>query len=277
MVETPRDLLQRFGLKPKHSWGQNFLGDAEVLERISEAALLKPHDTCVELGAGLGHLTRALLATGARVIAVERDRDMVKALESQHLKGLQLVEANAATVIFKDIAKAEQCAVVGNLPYHLSSTILFQVMEQVESVPRVVFTLQKEVVTRLAAKPGGRDYGVLTVLLNLRFKCEHVFDIPAHKFHPPPKVDSAVLRLTRLATPRAPVTDEALFRKVVKAAFNQRRKTLHNSIQSDRSLVPPMEWAQVFAQVGIDSQRRAETLSVEEFARLTNALHGTSP
>ncbi len=272
MIDHPRELLRRHGLHPKHSWGQNFLGDEVVLERIADEALLRPGEPCVELGPGLGHLTRFLLATGAKVTAVERDRDMARVLTGLELPGLTLVEGNAAEIDFAKVGGADQVVVVGNLPYHLSSVILVEVLDQAAHVPRAVFTLQKEVVERLAAAPGGRDYGVLTAMLGLRFQVEHRFDVPAELFHPPPKVDSAVLRLTRLPAPRAEVKDEARFRKVVKAGFAQRRKTLSNSLKSDKVLSEGRDWAAVLAAAGIDGQRRAETLSVEEFAAIERAL-----
>ena len=267
-MDHPRDILKRLGLSPKHSWGQNFLSDEGVLERIAEEALLRSGEPCVELGPGLGHLTHYLLASGAKVTAVERDRDMVRALNEQKFEGLTVVEGNAAETDFAKVANAEQVVVVGNLPYHLSSPILFEVLDQVDHVPRAVFTLQKEVVDRLAAEPGNRDYGILTVMLGLRFRVENVFDVPAHLFHPPPKVDSAVLKLTRLEKPRAEVKDELRFRKVVKAGFAQRRKTLSNSLKSDKTL----NWDGVLERAGIDGSRRAETLSVEEFAAIERAL-----
>lgn len=272
MVDHPRDMLKRLGLQAKHSWGQNFLSDEVVLEGIAEQALLRKDEPCVELGAGLGHLTRYLLATGAKVTAVERDRDLAEALRRQKLDGLVLVEANASELDFAKTAGADQVVVVGNLPYHLTSPILFGVLDQKAHVPRAVFTLQKEVVDRLAAKPGGRDYGVLTVMLGLSFEVERCFDVPAARFHPPPKVDSAVLRLTRRPKPVAEVTDEARFRRVVKAAFAQRRKTLSNSLKSDKALAEQVDFAAALVRAGIDGKRRAETLSVEEFARLERSL-----
>lgn len=272
MLEHPKNMLRRLGLQAKHSWGQNFLGDEVVLERIAEEALLRPGEPCVELGAGLGHLTRYLLATGAKVTAVERDRDLAEALRRQEIEGLTLVEANAAELDFAKTAQADQVVVVGNLPYHLTSSILFEVLDQWAHVPRAVFTLQKEVVDRLAASPGGRDYGVLTVMLGLRYEVTHCFDVPAARFHPPPKVDSAVLKLTRRPKPLAEVTDEARFRRLVKAGFAQRRKTLLNSLKSDKELAAQVDFAAALERAGIDGKRRAETLSVEEFARLERSL-----
>jgi|CXWL01.1.fsa_nt_gi 16S rRNA (adenine1518-N6/adenine1519-N6)-dimethyltransferase len=265
---TSAELLRDHGLKPKKSWGQNFLDDEGVLDELIEAMAIEPSEVVVELGPGLGHLTRRLLATGAKVTAVERDRDMVRVLKALDLPGLDLVEGNAADIQFAQAANAPEVVVVGNLPYHLSSSILFEVLEQPATVKRALFTLQKEVVERLAAPPGNRDYGILSVLLGLRFRVEKCFEVPAHRFHPPPKVDSAVVRLTRLPKPRAEVREEARFRKIVKAAFAQRRKTLPNSLHSDKVLCEGIDVKAVLARCNIDEKRRAETLSVEEFAAL---------
>jgi 16S rRNA (adenine1518-N6/adenine1519-N6)-dimethyltransferase len=182
---------------------------------------------------------------------------------------LSIVEANAAEIDFAKVAGAEQPVVVGNLPYHLTSPILFEVLEQANHVPRAVFTLQKEVVDRIAAPVGTRESGILSVLLSLRYEVTHCFDVPAALFHPPPKVDSAVVRLTRLPTPRAQVHDEARFRAVVKAGFAHRRKTLLNSLKGE---LKQFDVAAALTRAGLDGQRRAETLSVEEFAALERAL-----
>lgn len=270
--DTPAALLRRYGLRAKQSWGQNFLGDPHVLGRIAQAARVGQGDTVVELGPGLGHLTRALLETGAHVVAVERDRDMVRVLTEQKLERLRIVEGNAADLDLSKLDVPTPVVVVGNLPYHLTSPILFELLDQHWLVKRAVFTLQQEVVTRLSAAPGGRDYGLLSVLLGLHFDVEELFSLPARMFHPPPKVDSAVVLLSHLDQPRAPIKDDARFRKVVKAAFAQRRKTLINSLKSDRQLATPEQYAHALATAGIDPIRRAETLSVEEFAAIERAL-----
>jgi 16S rRNA (adenine1518-N6/adenine1519-N6)-dimethyltransferase len=271
-VTSPRELLRIHYLRPKHSWGQNFLGDADTLRRLADAVELRGGDTVVELGAGLGHLTRALAATGAKVVAVERDRDLVKVLEKESVPGVRVVAANAADVKFAELAGVPEVAVAGNLPYQLSSPILFEVMDQRASVTRAVFTLQEEVVDRISAQPGTRESGVLTVLLQHHFEVEKLFRLPSHLFHPPPKVDSAVVRLRRLARPRAEVHREDRFRRVVKAAFAQRRKTLLNSMRSDAGLATPEQLAAAFATAGIDPTRRGETLTIEELAAIERAL-----
>jgi 16S rRNA (adenine1518-N6/adenine1519-N6)-dimethyltransferase len=279
---NPVEILRRHGLKPKQSWGQNFLSDDYTLGEIAAAVALHAGEPVVELGPGLGHLTMHLLATGAQVTAVERDRDMVTVLEElrsalppEESARLKIVAGNAATVDFAEVAGAPKVAVVGNLPYHLTSPILFRVLEQRPTVSRAVFTLQSEVVTRLAASPGGREYGILSVLLGLYFEIEHLHTLPAHLFHPPPRVDSAVVRLTALARPRAEIRSDERFRKVVKAGFAQRRKTLLNSLKSDKTLGSPAELLAALQGAGIDPQRRAETLSPQEFAALERALPPT--
>lgn len=276
-MEHPRDILRRHGLHPKHSWGQNFLGDERALQDIVDALRLRPGEPVVELGPGLGHLTRVLAATGAQVTAVERDRDMVAVLEKEAIPGVRVVAGNAAEIDFAKVAGAPEVAVAGNLPYHLSSVILFQVLEQVASVSRAVFTLQKEVVERLSAEPGSRTYGLLTVLLGLHFDADYLFTLEAGRFHPPPKVDSAVLRLTRLKAPRAPIHDAARFIRVVKAGFAQRRKTLLNSLKSDRTLGDAQALQAALQRAGVDGTRRAETLSVVEFAAIERALGDAPP
>jgi len=271
-VATPSQLLRKHGLRPKHSWGQNFLGDPGVLRRIAEAVALKPGEPVVELGAGLGHFTRALAATGAQVIAVERDRDLVKVLEEERIPGVQVVAGNAADVRFAELAGAPEVAVAGNLPYHLTSPILFEILDQRAAVTRAVLTLQAEVVERIAAPVGQREAGVLTALLQLYFDVERVFDIPARLFHPPPKVDSAVVRLTRLPRPRAEIRSDDRFRRVVKAAFALRRKTLLNSMRSDAQLATPEQLTTAFQHAGVDPGRRGETLSIDELAAIERAL-----
>jgi 16S rRNA (adenine1518-N6/adenine1519-N6)-dimethyltransferase len=220
----------------------------------------------------LGHFTRALVATGATVVAVERDRELVAVLQAEGLPGARLVEGNAAELDFAAAAGANDVVVVGNLPYHLTSPILFSVLDQAAHVKRAVFTLQKEVVDRVSAAPGSRTYGLLSVLLGQVFHVEHVFDIDRHAFHPPPNVDSAVLRLARRSVPKGPVADQARFRRLVKAGFAQRRKTLNNSLASDATLFEQVAVSKVLVRAGIDGKRRAETLSVDEFVLLEQAL-----
>ena len=271
-VDSPRRMLQQHGLRAKHSWGQNFLDDEAVLGDIVHAARLGPDSVVVELGAGLGHLTRALLDSGARVVAVERDPDMLRVLRDSSAERLTVVAANAARLDLARVAGTRPLTLVGNLPYQLTSSILFEALDQHADLLRCVFTVQKEVAERVAAGEGARSGGILTVLLGVWFDASIVRIVPARAFHPPPKVDSAVLLLEHRAAPRADVGDDAFFRKVVKAGFSQRRKTLSNALQSDRALGDAGRIRAALAEAGIESMRRAETLSVADFARLARAL-----
>ena len=265
MTTRPSELLHQHGLRPKKEWGQNFLGDPRTLEALAGLAELRPGETVVELGAGLGHLTRALAATGARVVAVERDRELVPILKAE-LPGIEIAEADAKSFDLKAVAREGRVVVCGNLPYHLSSPILFHLLDQRTAVRRAVLLLQREVAERVAAAPGGRDYGILSVLL------QHVADtriglqVGRHAFTPPPEVESSALVLDFLSAPRAEVVDERRFRVLVKAAFAQRRKTLWNALKSMPGARAALECA------GIDPQRRGETLSVAEFAAVERAL-----
>src|SRR5215472_9875810 len=267
-------MLHSRGLRAKVSWGQNFLDDANALQRIAEAAGLSASDAVVELGAGLGHLTGCLVATGAQVTAVERDPDLLEALEELRAENLRVVRANAAHLSFAEVAGRKPVVVVGNIPYQLTASILFELLDQRADVSRAVLTVQKEVADRLTADPGGRDYGILSVLLGLHFEVRALFDLSPGLFHPPPKVSSTVVRLDLLERPRAPVIDEERFRRLVKAAFARRRKQISNSLKSDPSLGAPATMAQALRRAHIEHSRRAETLSVEEFATLERALEG---
>lgn len=267
MSDRPADLLRRHGLRPKKDWGQNFLGDESILSSLAALARLEPGDAVVELGAGLGHFTKALAATGAHVVAVERDRELAPILRAQ-LPGVEVREADAKSFDLAGVAaRAGRRAVVcGNLPYHLSSPILFHLIDQRRALKRAVLLLQREVAERVAAPPGGRDYGLLSVLVQQVATAWVGLAVPRHAFTPPPEVESSALVLEFLDEPRAAVRDEQRFRTLVKAAFSQRRKTLWNALRS----VPGAREA--LERAGIDPQRRGETLSVEEFAAVERAL-----
>ena len=276
VVQSALSILRHRGLRPKASWGQNFLDDQPSLQRIVDAAALRPSDSVVELGAGLGHLTQLLLATGAQVIAVERDPDLVEVLKELRADNLHLVAGNAARLDFAALSGGKRVIVVGNIPYHLTSPILFELLDQREHVSRAVLTMQQEVAARIGAPPGGRDYGILSVLLALYYHLQTLFTLRPALFHPHPKVASAVVRLDSLETPRAALLNEERFRQLVKAAFAHRRKTISNSLKSAQALGSPQALAEALARAKIDPTRRAETVSVEEFAALERALSEVS-
>ncbi len=272
---SPRTLLDRYGFAAKKSWGQNFLADPHVPERIAAATRAGPGDTVVEIGAGLGHLTAALLERGARVIAVERDRDMVRVLRGElgGAPALTIEEANVSAFDFGAAAAAagRPLVVAGNLPYHLSTQILVHLLDERRHLAAFVIMLQKEVADRIASPPGGREYGVLSVFAQAYCDVTRVLEVGPGAFLPPPKVKSTVLRFDVRAVPRAPIADDAAFRRVVHAAFGQRRKQLHNALAGGLHEAGAVVGA-ALVRAGIDPKARAETLGVAEFARLTDAL-----
>ncbi len=265
---TPGALLAKYGLRAKRSWGQNFLGDESILDEIARLAVALPGERVVELGAGLGHLTARLLARGADVIAVERDRDMAAVLRAELGPRIRLVEADAARLDYRQLAGGARTAVVGNLPYHLTSPILFQILDQVDAVTRAVFLVQREVGERLAASPGTRQWGLLSVLLQQHAEVTVERRVPPGAFVPAPQVESVVIRVA-FGPPRAEVADAARFRRLVKAGFAQRRKVLANALAR---VAPADRLSTALAAAGIDPRRRGETLTVAEWAELDRAL-----
>lgn len=277
--ESPGVILRRYGLRPKKDWGQNFLSDQDVQQRIADLVDPQPGDTVVEFGSGLGHLTARLVGRGARIIGVERDRQLApilrKELGTDHPE-LEVVEADATRFDLNAAAQqaGSRLVVCGNLPYHLGSPILFNVLDHWQQVKRLVVMLQKEVIERIVAAPDTEDYGLLSVLLQQVADVRLGLRVPSGAFVPPPAVDSAVLVAQMREQPRAPVDDEQRFRKLVKAAFAQRRKTLHNAL---KSFAPRDTLHEAAEQAGIDLTRRGETLSVEEFAALERAIAALTP
>lgn len=259
--------MRRHGLAPKKSFSQNFLVSRHHVDAIVAALALEEGERTVELGPGLGTLTAGLLRAGGRVVAIERDRDMLGVLRAElgHLDALELREGDAATVDLEELADGERIALAGNLPYAITGSILRNLIAHRAVVRRAVIMVQREVQERLAADPGGKTYGALSVFVQAAFDVRKVSRVPPGAFHPPPRVESAVVALDPREIPRAEET--SMFRNVVKAAFGQRRKTLRNSL---RALGDGVE--EVLGEVGVDPKRRAETLSIEEFAAIARAL-----
>jgi 16S rRNA (adenine1518-N6/adenine1519-N6)-dimethyltransferase len=281
---SPPALLRKYGLRAKKSWGQNFLADEAILDAIAALAVEAPGERVVELGAGLGHLTARLLLRDAEVLAVERDRDMARVLRGELGDRVAVLEADAARLDYGELARRPPAeagdpvaapaprpvAVVGNLPYHLTSPILFRLLDQSEWVSRAVLLLQREVAERLAAAPGSRTWGLLSVLLQQRGEVTLERVVPPGAFHPAPRVESAVVRIS-FGAPPVQVANPERFRRLVKAGFAQRRKTLGNALRGGR-IAPAESLAGALASSGVDPARRAETLTVAEWASLERLL-----
>lgn len=250
---------------PRKRFGQHFLHDPRIIAQILLAISPKPGDVLVEIGPGLGAITLPLLEKAGRLTAVELDRDVIPHLqESARGKGeLTIVQGDALETPLAPFAAAgSKLRLVGNLPYNVSTPLLFHFLDEADCVQDMHFMLQKEVVQRMAAKPGGKEYGRLTVMLAARCKVEPLFHIGPGAFRPPPKVDSAFVRLIPHVTPPFPIPDRRRFAQLVTQAFSHRRKTLKNALAG---LVD--EAAIVTA--GIDPKARPETLSAADYARLS--------
>jgi len=250
--------------RAKKSLGQHFLVDRHYVDRIVAAIRPQQDDLMAEIGPGPGALTRPLLATLRHLHVVEFDRDMVARLTDEFpAERLAIHQADALAFDFGALGR--DLRVVGNLPYNISSPLLFHLAGFASGIRDLTFMLQKEVVDRMAAAPDTPDYGRLSVMLQARFKVGKLFTVPPGAFQPPPKVDSAIVRLVPLPEAALPYNDERVFAEVVARAFGQRRKTLRNTLKG-------MAGDTDFSAVGIDPVRRGETLSVAEFAALANHL-----
>jgi 16S rRNA (adenine1518-N6/adenine1519-N6)-dimethyltransferase len=254
------------GHKAKKSFGQNFLVDQNIIADIVRAIHPEPDDNMVEIGPGLGALTRPLLKLLNTLHVVEIDRDIIARLKTDYPQDKIVIhEGDALKFDFSTLAAPLR--IVGNLPYNISSPLLFHFSDYAARITDMHFMLQNEVVERMVAEPSTPEYGRLSVMLQYRFYMEKLIDVPPQSFRPAPKVDSAIVRMIPIPADQITVQDEALFAKVVSAAFGQRRKTLRNTLKGRMAEGD-------FEQLGIDPQLRAENLGVAEFASITRLLSG---
>jgi 16S rRNA (adenine1518-N6/adenine1519-N6)-dimethyltransferase len=247
-------------------FGQNFLTDQNVIRRIVAAFGPVPGQNVVEIGPGLGALTHELIGSLGRIQVVELDRDLAAALPQRLFGEGELIvhQGDALRFDFRTLAQGpHDLRIIGNLPYNISTPILFHLLEQVDAIADMTFMLQKEVVERMTAEPGTGDYGRLSVMLQYRCEVEWLLDVPPESFSPPPKVDSAVVRLRPHATPRYNKVDEKRLQQLLTAAFNMRRKTLRNALKGQGD-------PEQFEAAGIDLGLRPEEVDVATWVRLAN-------
>lgn len=262
--------------RARKRFGQHFLKDDHIVMGIIAAINPQRDDHIVEIGPGLGVLTEGLLACVPEMDAVELDRDIIPILTKRFVTTsgtdngktghLNIHEADALKFDFSSLASDQRpLRIVGNLPYNISTPLMFHLLASRHLIRDMHFMLQKEVVDRLAAQPGNKDFGRLSVMMQYHCQVDSLFDVPPEAFDPPPKVNSAIVRLVPFKKPSVEVKDVTVFEQVVTQAFSQRRKTLRNTLKSLLS-------AEQIEAVGIDPVRRAETLSLVEFAALANAV-----
>ena len=277
---SPSAIKKLYGFKNAKSLGQNFLNDGRVIDAIVEGSGIGPEDLVIEIGPGMGVLTAAAAEVAAAVVAVEIDSRLIPLLRDT------LAGYGNITVLNQDIMKTDLTAlireyydpsgggtvrIIGNIPYYITTPILMKLLEDRVEAASITLMMQKEVADRIEAQPGSRTYGALSVAVGYYCETAHIADVPKECFTPQPKVDSAVLRFDRRTVPPAEVRKEELFFETVKAGFGKRRKTLLNALTGMRNLSKE-EARQLLEQAGIEPSRRAETLSIPEFAAIANAM-----
>jgi 16S rRNA (adenine1518-N6/adenine1519-N6)-dimethyltransferase len=270
LLQQARFILGELGVRPHKKFGQHFLVDPTVIDRMLAAAQIGSEDTVLEIGPGLGALSEILAERAARLYLVELDTILANRLRERFARD-ERVQVIIADFLGLDPAATfpePTIQVVASLPYNIATPILFRLLEYRRKFPQVTVMIQKEVAERLSATPGSKAYGVPSVLTQLYATVTTVCTVGPRSFFPAPKVESQVVCLVFQEAPRVSVSDETLFRRVVKAAFAQRRKTLRNALRAARYV----DLDAVSERTGLDLQRRGETLSLEEFAALANAL-----
>ncbi len=262
----------------RHALGQHFLRNPDILNKIAAAVRTGPGEAVLEIGAGKGPLTAALSAGGARVVAVEKDAPMAEALAAEKRPGVVVVPGdilalNWAALMKEHGAPAGPFAVVGNLPYSISSPILFMVLDGQASISRAVFLVQREVALRITAGPGSKDYAPLGILLQIHFETKILFAVHPGSFIPPPQVESSVIALTKRPRPLAEIDDEPGFRKFLHACFAQRRKTISNNLLAAGYTHPAI--AAALSSLSLDPRIRAEQIEITKWTELYAAFHNS--
>ena len=279
-MSSPKEIIRQYAIKPRKRLGQSFLMEQNVIRNISAIAQVTKNDIVVEIGAGIGVLTEDLAQTAAKLIAVELDDQLVEVLKDKLLKynNVQIYSGDILKFDFGAIARdgKQKIKVIGNVPYNISSPVLFHLLSFRKIIDSFVLMLQKEVIQRLVACPGGKDYGVPSVILQMFASVEKVLDVPASCFYPRPKVESSVMKGFFLESPLVELADEDFFIRLVRDAFAQRRKMLVNNLKKSKLLegLSDVDLKEALDAAGIDGQRRGETLSIEEFGYLSNILKG---
>ena len=252
--------------RTRKRFGQHFLHDQNTILRILRAIDPQPGDNLVEIGPGEGALTLPLLRACQNLTAIELDRDLLAPLQrrASPIGRLEIINADILEFDLESLPMEGPLRLVGNLPYNISTPLMFHLLDSVTRIRDMHFMLQKEVAQRIVAAPGDRHYGRLSVMLQYRCECQYLFEVAPECFRPPPKVDSAVIRLLPLAAPAYDIGDYATFSSIVQTAFGQRRKTIANSLKGLLS-------RQLIADCGIDPGLRAENLALADFASLSRA------
>lgn len=268
------ELVKKYNFKFTKSLGQNFLVDQSVPRDIVDGADVGPEDLVIEIGPGVGTLTAQLLKIAKRVVAIELDDTLIPILTEElgEYPNFSLIHNDALKVNFDEVIGDEQSVkLVANLPYYVTTPIIVKLLKEKHKFKSLTIMIQKEVAERMNAEPGNKDYGALTLLVQYYCNTKIVRKVPPACFIPRPKVDSIVIRLDKLDEPKVKVDNEKLFFDIIRSSFNMRRKTLWNGVKSIGPDKEKLEAA--FEKAGVDPKRRGETLSIEEFATLSNCIN----
>ena len=280
-MTSPRTLLAAHNIRPKKQLGQNFLTDPTTAAMIVNRSGITANDYVLEIGAGFGALTIPAAGLAQKVYAVETDREIIGVLKTEillnNLANVVVMQKNILYIDIKTMAEniGHKIVIIGNLPYNISSQILVKLIKSRIMVNRAVLMFQKELAQRIAAQPGSKEYGRITVMLQYCAEIKKLAEVKASLFHPKPKVNSEVIEIKFKKRPEYLADDETFFHRVIKAAFANRRKTLKNSLAGSELKIDGNTAKHVLENSGIDYMRRAETLCIEEFVNLSNNIGST--
>lgn len=279
MIQETNDIIKKHNIRLTKSLGQNFLIDCNIINNIVDLGEVTKEDVVVEIGPGIGNMTKELARRAGKVVAVEIDKHLIEPLREN------LSEFSNVDIINQDILKVDMNAivasacgsrvkVVANLPYYITTPIIMGLLEKELGIDKMVFMIQKEVANRMIAKEGTKEYGALTVAVNFYAMASIAFIVSSNCFIPKPKIDSAVVCLDIYDVPKVYVESKDMFRRTVRAAFGQRRKTLLNALSSSMGVsITKDEYRDILKKVGIDDNRRGETLDIAKFAQLSNEIY----
>ncbi len=288
MRSNTKEMIQKHNIRLTKSLGQNFLNDDSVVSRIVDAAEVGPEDLVLEVGPGIGSMTKELARRASKVVAIEIDKHLMTALKENlsEFSNVEIINEDILKVQISDIISRylhqevngtplKSVKVAANLPYYITTPIIMKFLEENPGIDAMVFMVQKEVAERMAAKPGGKEYGALSVAVQFYSQPEMVFNVPPHSFIPQPEVDSTVIKLRIHKTPPVQLLNRDTFFRTVKASFGQRRKTLVNALANSGYFnISKEELKEILVNKGIGENQRGETLSILQFAELANALFG---
>ena len=278
MIQRTNNTIKKHKIRLTKSLGQNFLIDENIINKIVDLGDVTKDDLVIEIGPGIGNMTRELAKRAGEVIAVEIDKHLIPALTDnlQEFGNVKIINDDILKVDIDSLIEGSSFSsvkVVANLPYYITTPIIMQLLEKESHIDRMIFMIQKEVAQRIVAKEGKKDYGALSIAVQYYSSAKIAFTVSPNCFIPKPEVDSAVIQLDIDKTPKVSLLDKDIFRKTVRAAFSQRRKTLLNALSSSMGFnISKDEYKQMFEDMGIQLNRRGETLSIFQFATLANKI-----